>query len=60
VLQVAALLASLVGHGLFFYLVQRHPMASVMPYLQLTPVLAGILLITLRTRQKTVPNVPAE
>jgi O-acetylserine/cysteine efflux transporter len=42
----SALLASLVGHGLFFFLVQRHPVSSVMPYLQLTPVLAvafGIL-----------------
>jgi len=79
----SALLASLVGHGLFFYLVQRHPVSSVMPYLQLTPVLAvifgvifwgdrpgprlllggtlviaGILLITLRARQKTVLNAP--
>jgi O-acetylserine/cysteine efflux transporter len=73
----SAVLASLVGHGLFFFLVQRHPVASVMPYLQLTPVLAvvfgmifwgdrpgvrllfggalviaGILFITLRARQK--------
>ncbi len=38
----SALLASLVGHGLFFYLVQRHPVTSVMPYLQATPVLAVI------------------
>lgn len=37
-----ALLASLVGHGLFFFLVQRHPVSSVMPYLQLTPVLAVV------------------
>jgi O-acetylserine/cysteine efflux transporter len=36
----SALLASIVGHGLFFFLVQRHPVSSVMPYLQLTPVLA--------------------
>jgi O-acetylserine/cysteine efflux transporter len=43
----SALLASIVGHGLFFFLVQRHPVSSVMPYLQLTPVLGvvfGILL----------------
>lgn len=43
----SALMASLVGHGLFFYLVQRHPVTSVMPYLQLTPVFAvvfGILI----------------
>jgi O-acetylserine/cysteine efflux transporter len=33
-------MASLVGHGLFFYLVQRHPVSSIMPYLQITPVLA--------------------
>jgi O-acetylserine/cysteine efflux transporter len=38
----SALLASLVGHGLFFFLVQRHPVSSVMPYLQLTPVLAVV------------------
>ena len=38
----SALMASLVGHGLFFYLVQRHPVTSVMPYLQLTPVFAVI------------------
>lgn len=38
----SALLASLVGHGLFFYLVQRHPVTSVMPYLQATPVLAVV------------------
>ncbi len=74
----SALMASIVGHGLFFNLVQRHPVTSVMPYLQLTPVLAvvfgilvwgdrpgprllvggalvvlGILLITLRARQKS-------
>jgi O-acetylserine/cysteine efflux transporter len=38
----SALLASIVGHGLFFFLVQRHPVSSVMPYLQLTPVLAVV------------------
>jgi len=36
----SAVLASLVGHGLFFYLVQRHPVSSIMPYLQITPVMA--------------------
>jgi O-acetylserine/cysteine efflux transporter len=36
----SALMASLVGHGLFFFLVQRHPVSSIMPYLQLTPILA--------------------
>jgi O-acetylserine/cysteine efflux transporter len=35
-------LASLVGHGLFFVLVQRNPVSHVMPYLQLTPVIAVI------------------
>ena len=38
----STLMASIVGHGLFFYLVQRHPITSVMPYLQLTPVLAVV------------------
>jgi len=43
----SAVLASLVGHGLFFFLVQRHPVSSIMPYLQMTPILAvlfGVLL----------------
>jgi O-acetylserine/cysteine efflux transporter len=43
----SAIMASIVGHGLFFYLVQRHPVTSVMPYLQITPVIAvvfGILI----------------
>lgn len=43
----SVLIASIVGHGLFFWLVQRHPISAVMPYLQLTPVFAilfGILL----------------
>ena len=38
----SALVASIVGHGLFFTLVQRHPVSEVMPYLQMTPVLAII------------------
>ena len=38
----SALLASIVGHGVFFFLVQRHPVSSVMPYLQLTPVLGVV------------------
>jgi len=79
----SAVMASIVGHGLFFFLVQRHPVSSVMPYLQLTPVLAvifgivvwgdrpgdrlliggalviaGILFITLRARQRTVATAP--
>ena len=39
----AAVFASLLGHGLFYQLVQRHPVAQVTPYLLLTPVLAVIL-----------------
>lgn len=38
----SALMASIVGHGLFFYLVQRHPVTAIMPYLQLMP-LFGVL-----------------
>lgn len=40
-------MASIVGHGLFFFLVQRNPVSAVMPYLQATPLLAvlfGILI----------------
>jgi len=36
----AAFAASLLGHGLFYVLVQRHPVAQVTPWLLLTPVLA--------------------
>jgi O-acetylserine/cysteine efflux transporter len=36
------LVASIIGHGLFFTLVQRHPVSAVMPYLQLQPVFAVI------------------
>jgi O-acetylserine/cysteine efflux transporter len=36
----SALVSSIVGHGLFFFLVQRHPVSAVMPYLLLTPVFA--------------------
>lgn len=36
----SAVFASLIGHSLFFRLVQRHPVAQVMPYLLLTPVFA--------------------
>jgi len=38
----SALIASLVGHGLFFYLVQRHPVSAIMPYMLLTPLAAVI------------------
>lgn len=36
----AAIVASLLGHGIYFTLVQRHPVAKVMPWLLLTPVFA--------------------
>lgn len=39
----AAVFASLLGHGLFFWLVQRHPVAQVTPYLLMTPVFAVLL-----------------
>lgn len=43
----SAVFASLIGHSVFYRLVQRHPVATVMPYLLLTPVFAvalGILI----------------
>ncbi|PJK09267.1 hypothetical protein CO608_07215 [Lysobacteraceae bacterium NML08-0793] len=36
----AALASSLLGHGLYFFLVQRYPVAVLMPWLLLTPVIA--------------------
>ena len=39
----AALVASLLGHGLYYTRVQRHPVAKVMPWLLLTPVFAVAL-----------------
>jgi O-acetylserine/cysteine efflux transporter len=39
----AALGASLLGHGLFFVLLQRHPVAQVTPFLLATPLLATLL-----------------
>lgn len=36
----AAYASSLLGHGLYYRLVQRHPVAQVMPWLLLVPVLA--------------------
>lgn len=36
----AALLASVLGHGLFFWLVQRYPVSQITPYLLLTPLFA--------------------
>lgn len=42
----AAFVSSLLGHGLYYVLVQRYPMAQVMPWLLLVPVLAVALGIT--------------
>ncbi len=39
----AAIVASAVGHGLFFWLVQRYPVSQVTPYLLLTPLFAMAL-----------------
>lgn len=39
----SALISSALGHGLYFGLVQRHPIAVVTPYLLLVPVLAVAL-----------------
>lgn len=36
----SALVASLLGHGLYFLLLQRHPVAQLTPWLLLTPLLA--------------------
>lgn len=36
----AGIVASLVGHGIYYTLIQRHPVAKVMPWLLLTPVFA--------------------
>lgn len=76
----AALLSSLFGHGLFYWLVQRHPVSTLTPYLLMTPViaiglgiafwgdepgprlylggamvLAGVLIIAVRAKQKARP-----
>lgn len=39
----AALISSLLGYGLYYVLVQRHPVAQITPYLLLSPVLAVAL-----------------
>ena len=39
----AGLFASVLGHGLFFWLVQRHPVSRITPYLLLTPLIAVLL-----------------
>jgi O-acetylserine/cysteine efflux transporter len=38
----SALIASLVGHGIFFYLVQRNPLPTVMPYMLMTPIFGAL------------------
>jgi O-acetylserine/cysteine efflux transporter len=39
----SALVSSLFGYGLFYVLVQRHPVAQVTPYMLLSPVMAVLL-----------------
>lgn len=39
----AAVVASLIGHGLYYVLLQRHPVAQVTPYLLAAPLLATLL-----------------
>lgn len=39
----SALFASLLGHGIYYVLVQKHPVAQVTPWLLLSPVLAVVL-----------------
>jgi O-acetylserine/cysteine efflux transporter len=39
----SALIASLVGHGILYVLVQRHPVSQVSPYLLMTPLFAVAL-----------------
>lgn len=36
----SALVASVLGHGLFYWLIQRHPVSRLMPYLLLAPLFA--------------------
>ena len=39
----AAVVASLLGHGIYYLLIQRHPVAQVTPYLLAAPLLASLL-----------------
>ena len=39
----AAYASSLLGHGLYYWLVQRHPVAQITPWLLLVPVFAMLL-----------------
>src|SRR6476659_2515751 len=61
----SAVFASMLGHGLYYVLVQRHPVAQVTPWLLLAPMLAvvlgGVLIIALRALAKMRPlQVPEE
>lgn len=40
-LAYTVIMASLVGHGLFFFLVQRHPLPLLMPYMLMMPLFAA-------------------
>ncbi|MFO7762415.1 MAG: DMT family transporter [Wenzhouxiangellaceae bacterium] len=44
----SAIGASIIGHGTFYWLIQRHEVNSVTPYLLLVPILAVVLSILLR------------
>jgi O-acetylserine/cysteine efflux transporter len=44
----SALIASIVGHGLLYFLVQRHPVSVITPFLLLTPVIAIALGLAFR------------
>ena len=39
----SAIGASIVGHGLFYYMAQRHPISFIMPYMLVLPLMAVIL-----------------
>jgi O-acetylserine/cysteine efflux transporter len=41
-LAYSTIMASMVGHGLFFWLAQRNPLPDLMPYLLFTPVLGTL------------------
>lgn len=44
----SALVASIIGHGLLYFLVQRHPVSQITPFLLLTPVFAMALGLAFR------------
>ncbi|MEX2498527.1 MAG: DMT family transporter [Wenzhouxiangellaceae bacterium] len=47
----SAIGASIIGHGTFYWLIQRHEVNAVTPYLLLVPILAVILSVLLRGDQ---------